>query len=1646
MNKGGENTQKLDNRLLFALIISIVLLFSISSAFAGNNETTYDVIGTSDHLDDAVQISDVGDVQSSHLEEQTLGAGNNVINVVNIKDSYNATSKTWSEDGFDLKGATIKVYDSSNKLVSTHKTDSKGNAVIKNLGSSKYHLEVSYSTYDPQKYDVDFTKKSGTVDIKGIQFIPDILLLVDYNSHSEKVDLLMNMSKRVAYISTTDFDKSRAWLVEYANYMHIDMFSESAYSVFTAPYLKQLLAKSPANAKYNVAYTFSVFSKQIMNSTGIHIVGASASNNTFDTIENTYIGSYFQARDIAESDILQNNMKNYLDYVKYLINPDKYSNPTLDEKNAPLMSPECGFYHPDLGLYTLVPEGKLINQWIRENPGYTHSSDGSLNWMTENYVVWLTEVLDPTALFKKFENDYINRFGPKKSFIAIASYYGGEEVSDALIRGYEANGRPAFNVFKTGTQPPMSSILNRIASISSVGISAINSLCSWSLDYASGTAEPDLSDIDLHVLKGIVEISEYSYLSELGPQVEWTFMVTYPSFEGVFGQVALSYVDSYGKTHVIQGGVDKMVQLNCKWADLHDLNNSDKKVAVMLYNYPPGKAEIGASYLDVFNSTFELLYQLYNQGYDIGGSFEFSKAVNNTYQWIINSEDSYLINKTRTNLISMYNLTQIIFDMNNKGSWAKGLLNKYVEDNWDYLMKHHQLISLNEFEKLTSDINDELFNQMISYWKDGLGPAMVYKNKYIVIPGVWFGNVFVTFQPSRGWEEVQDYHSLVIPPHQQYVSFYKWMEKTAKINAIVSMGTHGTLEWLPGINLGAYPGDWTFELTLVPTVYPYIVSNPGEAMVARDRSSALMITHMTPAMVSSELYGNYTTLKNYINYYKEQLSLNVTSNAESYKEMILELAPALGFRNISKGESFQSWIDELHIYLDDMEDDFNTFGLHHLGKILTGYELTEEVVTIVSSQTKIYDQLLEFLYPNLKGLKFYDDIQGNLKYLEEADKIKSFLKHYSSRLVNGTSVKQLNRELGIPEGTALYNSTLYCEDIIANIQRNNEWNAILLALSGNYVKAGLFADPSYGDSIPTGYDGYASDPTRMPSYAAYESAVRIVDMLLANYYEQHGKWPELTSLILWGTEISRTEGIGVAEFMYFLGCKPVWADNGKVLGVEQIPIEDLTITLNNGSVVNRPRIDVFASMVTNNKDWITWMLTSVSMAINATGEDASNNYVIKHYAENPHLDRLFGLPGNVLEGTGMSNLIPNTADWSIDSVNEYAMDIYMNKVSYSWTLDEKGNVQVNKQRDVYKYLLDNVDVITQNFDSSWRLFDSDDYYDWFGGLYNAANVLKEKSGKDKPDTAFFDIRNKNKYTSRTYQEELEFEVRSILLNPQYYNALVKTPAGMNAYASRFQNFYATTVLGGEKLNTQLGNQLAETVLKINSGVNSNTLAAGSQSSTAWMIYMAQQGLWSGDSATVQKLVDSYMQSVIEYGVACCHHTCKNLAWNSEIIQLSSLTPAQKQKFAEILAQATETDPLYQMNENSENQGTEGNQNGGSQNGETGNQNANVVSNSTSQQSKSESSNSGGNTAAGDVAGQAGDAKSAEDSSSSQDASSGSSGAGGSKAYEISEKSASKSASSTESSMPIFVVVAVIVLIAIFLVGYLRDSKDGFDDY
>ncbi len=1583
--KGGENIKKLGTKLLFILIISMILLFSLSMIYAEDNST----------------------LLASSQDSHGILQASNTINV-HVSDSFVAANNTWSEDGVNLANASVSVYDSSNNLVFSGLTDSEGNVAVSNLNSAVYNVEIKYSTYESHRENVDLSaKNTQAIDY---MFIPDILLLVDYDSHNEKVDLLMEMSKRVAYISTTNFDLTREWLFEYAKFIQLDMFNEGSYHTVTGEYLKEVMENSPANINYNVAYTFGIYSDSILNATGIHIVGASPANNTFHTIENTYIGSYFQAEDIENSLVLNKNMENYLKYVYYLINPSKYANPTLDVNNAPLMSPECGFYHPDLGIYTIVPEGQLINQWITNNPGYDADGHGSLNWMIVDYPNWLENTLDPTTLFKTFEKDYVSKITYDKPFIAIATYYAGGSVVDALIRSYEADGRAAFNVFKTGTTPSMSSILNKITDVSTVGISAITSLYSWSLNYANGSALGDLEDINLAVLKGVYDISETSYLNELGPQIEWTFSVTYPSFEGVYGPIVLSYVDGMGKSHVIQSGVDKMVKLSTQWADLKEMDNADKIVSIVLYNYPPGKAEIGASYLDVFQSTYDLLFQLHNAGFDVGDI---------------------------SDIPSLYNLTEMIVQFGNKGTWARGLLNQYVEENFDFLMAHKQLIDLNQFYDLTANINPSLYEWMINRWGDGLGDIMVYNNTYIVIPGMWFGNVFITFQPSRGWEEVQNYHDLKLPPHQQYVAFYEWLDQVIGVNAIINMGTHGTLEWLPGRNIGVMEGDWTFELTLNPTIYPYIVSNPGEAMVARDRIAPLMITHMTPAMVSSALYGNYTLLSEYIAHYRDQVKLNVSTNAEEYKALIIDLAPSLGFTTFNESnQTFDDYVAELHSYLEGMEDDFYTYGLHHLGKVLTGYELIEEVITVTTSQTRIYNHILAHFYPYLANMSFYDDIRHVEKYAAVEASVLSFLNEYVTALVCGTSVEALNNEYNIKAGSALYNDTLYAASVIVDIENNNEWAAIIKALEGDYLAAGLFADPSYGDSIPSGYDGFASDSTKMPSRSAYASAIKIVDLLLADYMQEHGEWPKLTALILWGTEISRTEGIGIAEFLYFLGCRPVWAENGKVIGVELLPLDDLTVQLHNGSVVNRPRIDVFASIVTSNKDWLTWLLTGVNLALNAEGEDFSQNYVKLHYNQTGIIDRLYGLPGAVLEGTGMSNFIPSTNDWNIETVNEEASSIYLDKVSFAWNMDSKGNIVVTPQKENYKTLLSQVDLITQNFDSTWRFIDSDDYYDWFGGLYNAARTLGAK-----PDTSFVDIRNQNNYVSRSYEEELDYEIRSMILNPNYYNPLVNSQAGSLSYAKNMENLYGGLILSGGKLNSELGNQIAQTYNGLTGTVQSTAQAAAWQSMAAWMFYLNDQGVWDGDAKQIEQLSNNIIQMANMYGVACCHHTCKNLDFNMKIIQASSLSPTQKAQYADILAKATLTDPLYVTEDAPTDGDGQSNSNPSSDqmlvNGTTENDGGSSGSASpVGNQPATSQSNDGASS-------QSASSSSSSNDASQNDASQDASQSGDSNAYELSKSSPAKAVSG-ESSMPIVVILAIILLIAIFMAGYVRNKEE--DDY
>ena len=280
----------------------------------------------------------------------------------------------------------------------------------------------------------------------------------------------------------------------------------------------------------------------------------------------------------------------------------------------------------------------------------------------------------------------------------------------------------------------------------------------------------------------------------------------------------------------------------------------------------------------------------------------------------------------------------------------------------------------------------------------------------------------------------------------------------------------------------------------------------------------------------------------------------------------------------------------------------------------------------------------------------------------------------------------------------------------------------------------------------------------------------------------------------------------------------------------------------------------------------------------------------------------------------------------------------------------------------------------------------------------------------------------------------------MILNPNYYNPLVNSQAGSLSYAKNMENLYGGLILSGGKLNGELGNQIARNYNGLIGTVQSTAQAAAWQSMAAWMFYLNDQGLWEADAKVLQELVDNMILIPAEYGVACCHHTCKNLDFNMKLIQASSLSPQEKAKYAEILAKATLTDPLYVSSDEPTD---------GDGQSETNPSSDKVLVNGTSENNGDASGSAGGQTAVGNEPSTSSSDVSSASSAQSSASTSGSAGADASQssdsqAYEISKSSPAKSVSG-ESSMPIVVIVAIVVLIAIFMYGYTR-NKDDFDDY
>lgn len=325
--------------------------------------------------------------------------------------------------------------------------------------------------------------------------------------------------------------------------------------------------------------------------------------------------------------------------------------------------------------------------------------------------------------------------------------------------------------------------------------------------------------------------------------------------------------------------------------------NKEKRIAIIYYNHSPGKHNIGASYLNVFRSLEVILNNLRQRGYVIRGKIS-EQAIKEL----------------------------ILLSGRNVGSWAPGELEKLMEH------KNVVLLPISTYKRWYRKLPEAFRKNVERQWGPPDNCTVMTHQRYFVLPVINLGNIIVAPQPQRGvsGDAWKLYHSHDVFPHHQYIAFYLWLKNEFHADAVIHLGTHGTLEWLPGkeVGLGSTDPPQILIQDLID-IYPYVVDDVGEGIQAKRRGYAVIIDHLTPPIVKAGLYKSYTKLGTLISEY--EACENEDLKREKLKEIKrladkLNLTKALHLKNLD-----ERGLERLEHYLITLKEDLMPKGLHTFG-------------------------------------------------------------------------------------------------------------------------------------------------------------------------------------------------------------------------------------------------------------------------------------------------------------------------------------------------------------------------------------------------------------------------------------------------------------------------------------------------------------------------------------------------------------------------------------------------------------------------------------------------------------------------------------------------------------------------------------------
>jgi cobaltochelatase CobN len=996
---------------------------------------------------------------------------------------------------------------------------------------------------------------------------------------------------------------------------------------------------------------------------------------------------------------------------------------------------------------------------------------------------------------------------PERPVVAVL-YYRAHELAgntgfvDALAAAIESCGARAMPVWCASLRTAGPDLLDTLAQ---VDVLIVTVLAAGGTVPAAAQAGGDDEAWDVGAVAAL-DIPVVQALCLTSPRAQWAganaglspldaaTQVAIPEFDGRLISVPFSFKETGedGLSRYV-GDPERAARVAGTAVALGRLRHippSQRRVAIVLSAYPTKHSRIGnAVGLDTPASTVRVLRALRERGYDIG-----PVSGPGALPGVEPPDGDALIHAVIA---------------------AGGQDPEWLTD--EQLASAAVRIPAAQYRTWFDRLPGELRASMEKAW--GPPPGDLYVDRSaspegdIVLAALTAGNMVLLVQPPRGFGEnpVAIYHDPDLPPSHHYLAAYRWLEEGFGAHALVHMGKHGNLEWLPGKNLGLSAACGPdAALGNLPLIYPFLVNDPGEGTQAKRRAHATIVDHLVPPMTRAETYGDLARLEQMMDEHAAVAAMD-PAKLPAIRAQIWTLIQAarldhdLGLDSRPHDAEFDDFLLHVDGWLCEVKDAQIRDGLHILGVAPEGAQRVGLVLAMLQAR-QIWAGPGYGGGGGLPGLRealgLAEDGQSSRATVDRAEELARALVEgmelagWQAGAAQAVTEDVLGRwtQEGWPDtqdqddvlrgrdqehvlrgrdqgdglgtrGKAVTRVLRFAaEELIPRLAATSgEIDAVLHALDGGHVPAGPSGSPLRGliNTLPTGRNFYAVDPKAVPSRLAWDTGQQLADSLLARYREDTGEWPRAVGLSVWGTAAMRTSGDDIAEVLALLGVRPVWDEaSRRVTGLDVISAAEL----------GRPRIDVVVRISGFFRDAFPHVVTLLDDAVRLVAgldEDPAENFVRAHAQADlaRHADlrrattRIFGSPPGAY-GAGLLPLM-ESGSWRDDAD---LAEVYAAWGGHAYGRDLDGRPARDDMESSYR----RIRLAVKNTDSREHdIADSDDYYQYHGGMVATVRSLTGEA----PLAYVGDSTRPDNVRTRSLTEESARVFRSRVVNPRWIQAM-----------------------------------------------------------------------------------------------------------------------------------------------------------------------------------------------------------------------------------------------------------------------------------